>query len=258
MRAQAAGMKLVARTFHGFGNSILNEKGRLGGVAFSDEDEFRRFIAAYVTSLLEAGDQQLIGFFTKLLVPFRNHEQFKTMNDFAAFHRALSRTLSDHRVKSHGELIIANYLFSRGADFDYEAIYKGKDRTDWHRPDFTVRKDAGQSVFIEYWGVDGKGQTAPFIDQASYTLDMGRKRRTHASNGTTLIELTYQDLRDGVLVERLECELTRHAIEAHWRSPAELAQAENARVTARGSHGYVSPSLLMHVLGGSRQLTCVP
>lgn len=227
-RAQAAGLNLSARTFHSFGNAVLNAPGRLGGVAFGDEDELHRFISAHIDGLLRAGDEQLTGFFTKLLVPFKEHEQFATMSDFAAYHRALPRTLSEHRVKSHGELIIANYLFARGADFDYEAIYKGGQRGNWHRPDFTVQRTGSQPVYIEYWGVDGQGRTAPYVDQLAYARDMGLKRQTHASNSTVLIELTYQDLKDGVLVERLESELARHGVRPQWRSPAELARASEA------------------------------
>jgi DNA helicase-4 len=227
-RSEAVGVPMKAMTFHGFGNSLLNYEGRIGGVAFGDELSLDKFFAERVAAAINLDPRgKLAIFFSEMLVPVRDHSEFKTLADYAAYARAIPRTFSKHRVKSHGEFIIANYLFSRGTEFDYEAIYKGPKRTDWHRPDFTVHASNNTDVYIEYFGIDGQGNTAPYINREAYNREIGLKRQTHIANGTTLIELTYQDLKDGVLIEKLERSLNFLKIPASWKSGEELLSAAN-------------------------------
>lgn len=227
-RAEAISVSLKAMTFHGFGNSVLNAEGRVGGVAFSDEQVLDRFFAERVSSLLVADPKgRLSRFFSEMLMPVRDHGDFKSMADYAAYAKAIPRTLSNHRVKSHGEFVIANYLFSRGVSFEYEAIYEGAERTDWHRPDFTVLLSDGSTAYVEYFGVDAEGNTAPYVNREEYARHTEQKRRTHRSNGTVLVELTYQDLRDGNLVSKLSAALDSLGAPVAWKSGEELLDAAN-------------------------------
>jgi DNA helicase-4 len=225
-RAKATGVPMKAMTFHGFGNALLNQNGRLGGVAFGEDQVVQKFFEDHATESLNSdhGDR-LIKFFSEMLVPFRDHAEFETLEDYSAYVRAIPRTLANQRVKSHGELIIANYLFRRGVEYGYEAIYKGNDRGVWHRPDFTVQVRDGEAIYVEYFGIDGKGNTAPYVDRDMYLKEIDWKRETHAQNHTTLVELTYQDLRDGILTQKLEKALDDVGAPQQWRTSAELANA---------------------------------
>ncbi len=219
---------MKAMTFHGFGNTLLNSEGRIGGVAFGDEQSLDKFFEERVSSAIGSDPRgKLSIFFSEMLVPVRDHSDFKNLADYAAYARAIPRTFSKHRVKSHGEFMIANYLFTRGVAFDYEAIYKGPKRSDWHRPDFTVHASIDRDIYVEYFGIDGQGNTAPYINREVYNREIGLKRQTHSANGTTLIELTYQDLKDGVLIKKLEGSLNLLNVPASWKSGEELLSAAN-------------------------------
>ena len=225
-RSKAVGVPLKAMTFHGYGNAVLNANGRLGGVAFSDDQVLEKFFDNHVSESLGSDpDGRLIRFFSEMLLPFRDHSNFKTIEDYAAYARAIPRTFANERVKSHGELIIANYLFRRGAIYGYESLYQPAERGIWHKPDFTVDAPDAKKVYIEYFGIDGQGNTAPYIDRKKYNDEIAWKRATHVQNGTALVELTYQDLRDGVLVEKLERRLSKLGIPEAWRTTEELAEA---------------------------------
>lgn len=227
-RALRADVDIRAMTFHSFGNSVLNQDARVGGVAFGEEQEVAKFFTNQISASISLDPKRLLTrFFSEMLVPFREQSTFVTMADYAAFARAIPLTLSNTRVKSHGEFVIANYLFARGIRFEYEAIYEGKGRDQWHRPDFTVFGPRDSIIYVEYFGIDAEGNTAPFIDRDQYHLDMQRKRLTHLENETTLVELTYQDLRDGVLVKRLEKELNEREFSTEWKTGDELLAAAN-------------------------------
>jgi DNA helicase-4 len=225
-RAMATGVPMKAMTFHRFGNELLNKNGRLGGVAFAEGQVIQKFFADHVLESLNSdhGDH-LIRFFSEMLVPFRDHAEFETLEDYSAYARAIPRTLANERVKSHGELIIANYLFRRGVEYGYEAIYKGSNRGVWHRPDFTVQVRDGEAIYVEYFGIDKEGNTAPYVDRDTYLKEIEWKRETHAQHGTTLVELTYQDLRDGILAQKLEKALDGLGVPQLWRTSVELADA---------------------------------
>ena len=115
---ESTGVPMKAMTFHGFGNALLNQNGRLGGVAFGEDQVVQKFFEDHATESLNSdhGDR-LIKFFSEMLVPFRDHAEFETLEDYSAYVRAIPRTLANQRVKSHGELIIANYLFRRGVEY---------------------------------------------------------------------------------------------------------------------------------------------
>ena len=59
-------------------------------------------------------------------------------------------TIKGERVKSKGEGIIANFLFSNGIEYEYEKIYNEL-VDDVYKPDFTLDL-YGQKVYIEYFG----------------------------------------------------------------------------------------------------------
>ena len=224
-RSKNLGIPLRAQTFHGYGNSLLNSSGRLGGIAFAEQQEVENFLAERIShSLSNDPKSRLIIFFSEMLVPFRKQEHFKYIEDYNAFVRAIPRTFANEKVKSHGELIIANYLFRRGATYSYETIYEQGKRSHWHRPDFTVQAP-GKEFYIEYFGIDKNGKTAPYIDNETYNHEIELKRDTHETYQTTLVELTYQDLREGVLIEKLEKQLRLLKVPERWRSAEEVRKA---------------------------------
>ncbi len=114
-------------------------------------------------------------------------------------------TLQGDVVKSRGELVVANWLFYNGVEYVYEGSYKVDTADAQHRqyrPDFYL---PGPDVYLEHWAVDANGE--PPAEFVGYKEGMAWKRRTHATNGTTLLETTMADLWSGKAFTYLERKL---------------------------------------------------
>ena len=116
------------------------------------------------------------------------------------------RTFGGDVVRSHGERIIADWLFLHGVTYCYEKpyAYNVADATHaQYRPDFYY---PDIDVWHEHWafGRDGK---AP-AEFSGYEESVAWKRRTHEHFGSALIETTWADvlLGEGLLGLRHELE----------------------------------------------------
>lgn len=103
--------------------------------------------------------------------------------------RSLPReTLAGDYVKSHGEKVIADFLFERGIAYKYE-------RNHWwgninYKPDFTIFKTSTSGVVIEYFGLAGEPQ---------YDEQIKRKREYWgAKDDWSLVEIFPSDIAGGV------------------------------------------------------------
>jgi DNA helicase-4 len=229
-RADALHMPLACQTFHSYGLSLLNSISRTGGVAFADEKSTEQFLKNCFEKLSTSNRASVLcQYFSDLLVPFRGHDTFKDISEYAAYVRgSVPITLSNDYVKSHGEWLIANFLFSRGYEFRYEELFSPKGRSDLrHKPDFTVHGADGQCIYIEYFGIDGTGKTAPWVNNEAYLEGIEWKRKAHLECGTWLAEVTYQDLLNGDLLDKLEQQLRFRGFHAEARSTIEVLQRAN-------------------------------
>jgi len=63
-------------------------------------------------------------------------------------------TIKGELVKSKGEAIIANYLYTHNVEYHYEKVYdKLIDDNKSYKPDFTLNLN-GENVYLEYFGLD--------------------------------------------------------------------------------------------------------
>ena len=217
---ERTGRTVHVKTFHALGLEIINtvNKGSRLGVLPDDQNQTqrKRLIQRAIT---EASREPctlslLITFFANHLRLFRDEFSFESEGEYKEYlkHNSI-RSLNGDPVKSYGECVIANYLLRNGVKYKYEARYPynyGPDVRRAYQPDFTIqmpREVARPDVYIEYWGVDKHGQTKPSVDSHEYRAGMLWKRKTHKKHGTPLIELSYADLQDGVLEQRLEEQL---------------------------------------------------
>lgn len=217
-RAKKMKLEVTSRTFHGFARQILaqsikehglnspsdfNTLESIEGIAFSKEEEISKFIGEFVDSYMRKNASQLLEkYFSLLMVPHYNHETFKSIEDYAQFVRSgIPVTLAGERVKSHGEWLIANFLFCNQVPYKYEGPHEESKGTGlWYRPDFSLFNGR----YIEYFGIDKNSKTLPWIDSQKYIAEMESKIETHKKRNTSLIELTYQDLLDNMLVQKLK------------------------------------------------------
>lgn len=229
-RTKASGVSVTAQTFHGFGNSVIKAPGERTGVAFGDSGEISRFLAQRLkTGLDEESKIELAKYFSQELVPYRDFDEFESLNEYAAYVRAtIPRTLMDEQVKSHGEWLIANFLFCNSVSYLYESLYEeGKSAKDRHKPDFSICENDELPIWIEYFGTDRSNSVAPGISKEGYLDGIKWKKEVHARNSTILIELYYYDLKEGTLLTKLEAALKQNGIKLKPKSADEILRKAN-------------------------------
>jgi len=238
--------EITAQTFHGLGNQILGhvmgEKPPLHPLA-SDPHGLKKWISELVDRLIESSDVRadIITFLSEHLNPERPIDSFKTEREYRAYLQALGlRTLAGERVKSLGELDIANFLFSMGVRYAYEPRYEGEVPPNPDRraylPDFYIEEPG---IYLEHFGLSSRGKPPPFVDQERYLDDMEWKRDLHKRNDTQLLETYSYERSNGTLLRRLDRELREAEVPYEPRSADELEQA-----VAHGEYKNVLGSLL--------------
>lgn len=209
----------VVGTFHSIGKEILFKgKHPSRPSEFVDQEEkLLKFMERILNRCLTIGD------FAKLYEEyFREHEvrnvdevrEFTTEREYANWIRCNSLlTLQNEKVKSHGEFLIANFLFANNVKYKYETFYSANNSmpTDFHyRPDFYLPE---HNIYIEYFGIDEDGQTADFIPQQQYNEGMSWKFKTHREGNTKLIDLYFHQKKNGTLIKTLKEQLDSHGVE---------------------------------------------
>ena len=120
-------------------------------------------------------------------------------------------TMQGERVKSFEELMIANFLYLNGIEYEYEKVYPYEipeelDDGFRHRayqPDFYLSE---YDIWLEHFGIDEHGH-ASFLNtigaQRQYEADIVWKRQLHEACGTNLIESYHFWYRDQDLINQL-------------------------------------------------------
>ena len=109
-----------------------------------------------------------------------------------------------------------------GVAYQYEADYEHETRGPDYRqyqPDFYL-PDCG--IYLEHWGIDRDGNTAPFVSRAKYHKGMDWKRGEHEKYGTRLIETFHYEYSEGCLLTGLYEKLTQAGVQFNPRSPDEM------------------------------------
>lgn len=133
--------------------------------------------------------------------------------------RELVYTIKGELVKSKGEAIIANFLFSNNIDYEYEKIYEElvSDRKTY-RPDFTINL-AGQPVYIEYFGLSNYKDS----ELSTYEKIRKIKEEYHRIHNTKFVKIDYK--RGENLIETLKRELVNMGFTLNPKSSKEIFMA---------------------------------
>ena len=224
---EAAGGATV-RTFHSLGMSIIGRaEGRRPSLAKVAEDDraLIDLLKEILAGLLAAGmvSDALLRWFMGQFAPYRSHHEFRNWGEYWDYLRRFDiRSLKGEKVKSMEECEIANFLYVNGVPYEYEAPYEQDTATPemrQYRPDFRL-PEAG--IYIEHFGIDAEGRTAPFVDGKKYLRDMEWKRRLHEEKGTVLIETFSRERAAGALTARLGEKLAAHGVTLSPLPPAEV------------------------------------
>lgn len=213
--------RLSFKTFHALGLSILaqSQQGK-PSLHRTAEDERAKsdLFKQILIDLTNEGkvEPQVREWFQRRFAPYHEQHEFETLGDYIEYLNTHEiRTLKGERVKSFEECEIANFLYLNGIDYEYEAPYRVVTRTPEYRqykPDFHIK---GTRIYIEHFGIDEKGNTAPYVDRERYHEEMEWKRETHTKHHTALIQTYTHEKRRGTLEKSLTLQLEIHGIGLH-------------------------------------------
>lgn len=222
-------------TFHKLGLDIIGTAtGKKPRVSKLQEDgaEFDALINRVITELTQkdpAYNQRVIDYFVTHLLPYKSEFDYNEQGDYFeamkegdirslksrcqfADKRAGNISLKQERLKSFEEVVVADFLFVNGIEYQYEAQYKYDtatyDKTQY-QPDFYL---PDYDIYIEHFGVDRNGKTAPFVDQFAYETSMDWKIRLHQENQTTLVETFSYEMQEGTLTDLLYTKLESRGV----------------------------------------------
>ena len=216
--ADLIGKNVKVGTFHSIGRMILSECSHpaIPSKFIDQPSQFSEFISNILDKCLTNNRirAEFIRYFVYHEYPEKDEQKdFKSLSQYERWTRNTKlETLNGERVKSYGELYIANFLFVNGVSYEYEKEYFSTEKirsNRMYRPDFYL-KDF--NIYIEYFGTDKNGGTARFIDRQKYNQEMEWKKKTHKENGTDLISLYYHQNKSGSLVQTLRNEFRKRKL----------------------------------------------
>jgi DNA helicase-4 len=206
-------------TFHGLGYSIIGAArkakpsvARHAGELWKAAQLIREIIDALCSDDPHF-EQHLSEWFAWHLHQYKSAFDFETLGEYYEYlEQNKIITLKGESVKSFEECMIANFLALKGVDYEYEAPYEHPTADEKHRqyqPDFFL---PGHQVYIEHFGIDREGHTAPFVNESEYHASIKWKRNLHRSHETDLIETFSYQRREGRLLSSLEEALLERGI----------------------------------------------
>jgi DNA helicase-4 len=204
------GRPIQASTFHALGLAIIGQcEGRRPDVSVlsTDPAKMRRFIMEHLEKMLDTPQlrARLVTWFLEYLVPYRSPLEFQTEQGYYDYLQSQPlRSLKGDLVKSREERTIADFLFTNGIDYQYEAPYEHDTATSERRqykPDFKI---GDRGLYIEHFAINDEGRTPPFIAEVEYKASMAWKRELHQKYNTQLIETYSWQHSDGSLLPSLE------------------------------------------------------
>ncbi|MFW5950240.1 MAG: UvrD-helicase domain-containing protein [archaeon] len=230
--------EVTVETIHSFANGIARQATDRHRSTIGDQDR-RNFVEERIREKLDEGDatftrhyrQFLTHYSTETSVPDDHESRAEFVRDRS---ERSYETLGGETVASQAEKAIADFLFTHGVEYQYEAIAEwaetGEDR-DVYSPDFYLPE---YDITIEHWGIDENGDVAPWFSWTSeeYREKLAWARQQFASSDHTLVEtydfeywagnleqvLTHRLARRGVRLDPMSFDdLVDHALDDHER-----------------------------------------
>ena len=221
---------ISASTFHKLGKDIIaSVEGKQPSLSPLADDD--KLLAKHVNDWFEdhlkqpAYQELVLEYFQNYLYPVRNAFDFNSEGEYLDYIIANDiRTLKGEKVKSLGECLIANYLLRQGIEYQYEPNYEHPTADVFHRqyqPDFFLPE---YGIYIEFYGIDRQGNTAPYIERQAYHDGMAWKQQLHEKYATKLITLYHYQHIEGSLYIELDKQLVHFGVEAEPLPPEALLE----------------------------------
>ena len=232
------GVNIEVGTFHSIGKKIIKDSNfpSKPSALIDQNKKLDNFLSSILEEALHDKETQDLYslYFLEHEIPYKDeHKNFKTFQEYSNWVRTnYLLTLNQEKVKSYGELIIANYLFSNSISYLYEKEYvpnSSVKMNNFYKPDFYLPE---VDLYIEYFGIDEKGKTASYIDAEKYKEQMNWKLNTHKQGNTKLISLYYYQNRDRTLLDELKNQLNNHNVVFKKKTNEEIL----AQISATEKH----------------------
>ena len=237
---------LRVETFHALGLNILTEA---SGKKKAIEEQLKSYITQFFDEELANNPRianevfQFISLY--FYAPYTKSKKYKNEGelfqdlknaDFRTLKDRLGKlttdkyhheTLKNEYVKSNEELVIANFLFTNGVEYEYEKPYEVETSTPEKRqytPDFYLPE---YKIYLEHYGIDRSGKAPQYEKEASdaYVESMQWKRQTHQENQTTCIETYSYEFSEGTIFDNLKARLIEHGVVLKPLPQKEVADA---------------------------------
>lgn len=234
---------LTVETFHSLGLRILSEN---SGKKRTVEEQLKSYLTRYFEDELVNNPQRANELFQYIALYFYSapvykkqykddgeiYKELKSL-DYRTLRDRLSKltenrgkreTLKHEFVKSNEELIIANYLFTNGINYEYERPYEIETGTIDKRqytPDFYLPE---YNVYLEHFGIDKSGKTPQYDKEAEakYLRSIEWKRQIHRHYGTKCIETYSYEFDEGTIFEHLKSRLEKSGVVFHPLTQSEI------------------------------------
>lgn len=209
------------RTFHGYGLDIISSvRDERPDVANTDPKERHQILARIFDVLMAdaAFAKRVVIYFAYYMQPVYDAKSFDSLGDYYRYlksqrplHLRGDRlSMKGDALRSFEEVDIANFMFTHGVDYEYEADYCVPTSDRMHRqykPDFFL---PAHDIYIEHYGIDRQGNVPSWFSPRkgmtatqAYTKDIEWKRNIHRRNGTTLVETYSYEKKEGTLFGNL-------------------------------------------------------
>ncbi|MUK70044.1 UvrD-helicase domain-containing protein [Aliivibrio fischeri] len=207
-----------ASTFHSLGVKIISEvEGKAPSLSkLEDNPKVKaKWMHDEIEILMRDNNYRkaLLDYFSSYYFVDKNPWEFKSQGAYLKYLNDNEvQTMNGEKVKSHGEVAVANWLFRKGIKYQYEAKYRFDVATEKYRqyePDFYL---PDYDIYIEYYGTDENGDTAPYINRERYHQGIEWKRKTHKQYGTGYVEVFYHQHKKRKLPQALEKELLARGV----------------------------------------------
>lgn len=221
-------------TFHALGLSIIaaveNKKPSLSKTATNESVLKQKFLDILIELIRDTKTTTIITtYFQSFFAPYKSEFDFQNLGDYYKYVKDNGLlTLNGEYLKSYEEIEIANFLCLNGIEYQYEKQYPRKTATVDHKqyePDFYL---SDYNIYIEHFGIQRDGTTAPHINQKEYNAGIKWKRMVHQKYNTTLIETYSYEKKEGKLLENLANKLQNHGVDLEPINPDMVLEKLNA------------------------------
>ena len=240
-------LKRTVSTFHAFWKRIIDEYCSLYGSLSDeerliwkwfvwkrviDENEQRECIQLVLDRMKKNSEMQMLmdKFLLYYNAPEYNVDDFENLDQYyKTVKRVYVTLIKDEkwynvRAKSNWEVVIANYLVSNWVRAQYEPSWHYYTDDQWYKksykPDFYL---PDYDIYIEYFWVDKKWKTAPYIPNKEYVKRMKKKIHDHEVSWNKFIDIRYWDFQEWreYFLSKLERELKKYWVKLRPITPDE-------------------------------------